>query len=92
MLGLHAAVSRQDASGKPAGGWYPGQRLTLDEAIAGFTTGAAYASFTETERGMVRGGYLADLTVWDRPLTPGTLLATRAALTIVGGRVVFERQ
>ncbi|HUH02305.1 MAG TPA: amidohydrolase, partial [Kofleriaceae bacterium] len=92
MLGLHAAVTRQDAGGEPPGGWHPGQRLTLEEAIAGFTTGAAYASFTETERGMVRRGYLADLTVWDRPLAPDTLLATRAALTIVGGRVVFERR
>jgi hypothetical protein len=92
LLGLYAAVSRQDREGNPRGGWYPAQRLTLEEAIAGFTTGAAYASFTEADRGMLRGGYLADLSVWDRALAPNTLLETRAALTIVGGRVVFESQ
>jgi predicted amidohydrolase YtcJ len=92
VLGLYAAVSRQDSAGNPAAGWYPAQRLTLEEAIAGFTTGAAYASFSEADRGMLRGGYLADLTVWDRELVPATLLETSALFTIVGGRVVFERQ
>jgi predicted amidohydrolase YtcJ len=92
ILGLYAAVTRQDPQGKPDGGWYPGQRLTLDEAIAAFTRGAAYAEFAENQRGMIAVGKLADLTVFDRKLAPDrTLLDTRALYTIVGGRIVFER-
>jgi predicted amidohydrolase YtcJ len=92
ILGLYAAVTRQDAAGKPAGGWYPEQKLTLDEAIASFTRGAAYAEFAENSRGMIAVGRIADLTVFDRKLAADrTLLDTHAMLTIVGGRVVYER-
>jgi predicted amidohydrolase YtcJ len=90
--GLYAAVTRQDAGGRPAGGWYPEQRLTLEEAVRAFTAGAAYASFTEDSRGQLRAGYAADVTVYDRPLAgDASLLRTRVAMTIVGGRVVFEQ-
>jgi predicted amidohydrolase YtcJ len=82
-------VTRQDAKGEPAGGWYPKQRLTLDEAIAAFTTGAAYAEFAEAERGTIAVGRIADLTVFDRPITPDhSLLETKVAMTIVGGEIV----
>jgi len=91
LLGIYAAVTRQDASGQPAGGWYPRQKLTLDEAIAAFTSGAAYAQFAEDQRGMVKEGRDADLTVFDRALAPDqTLLETRVAATIVGGDFVHE--
>ncbi|MBA2543636.1 MAG: amidohydrolase family protein, partial [Deltaproteobacteria bacterium] len=92
ILGIYAAVTRQDAAGKPAGGWYPEQRLTLDEAISSFTLGAAYAEFAESSRGVIAVGRAADLTVFDRKLAPDrTLLDTHAMFTIVGGRVVYER-
>ena len=92
LLGIYAAVTRQDGDGKPAGGWYPKQRMTLDEAIAAFTRGAAYAEFAETTRGMIAAGRVADLTVFDRALAPDrSLLETRAMLTIVGGVIVHER-
>lgn len=92
LLGIYAAVTRQDATGKPPGGWYPDQKLTLDEAIAAFTSGAAYAEFAETTRGTIATGRAADLTVFDRALAPDrTLLDTHVQLTIVGGKVVFER-
>ncbi|MEJ7598246.1 MAG: amidohydrolase [Kofleriaceae bacterium] len=91
LLGIYAAVTRQDPSGAPAAGWYPDQRMTLDEAIAGFTRGAAYAEFSDTTRGTIAVGRAADLTVYDRKLTADrSLLETRAAWTIVGGQVVFE--
>jgi predicted amidohydrolase YtcJ len=90
--GLYAAVTRQDPAGHPPGGWYPEQRLTLAEAVGAFTTGAAYASFTEDSRGRLRAGYAADVTVYDRPLAgDASLLRTRVAMTIVAGRVVFEQ-
>jgi len=91
LLGIYSAVTRQDASGKPDGGWYPRQRLTLDEAIAAFTRGAAYAEFAENTRGMIAVGRTADLTVFDRALAADrTLLQTHALLTIVGGAIVHE--
>jgi hypothetical protein len=92
ILGIYAAVTRQDAAGKPAGGWYPEQKMTLDEAIAAFTRGAAYAEFAENQRGMIAVGKHADVTVFDRALVADrSLLDTHALYTIVGGKIVFER-
>ena len=92
ILGIYAAVTRQDADGKPDGGWYAEQKLTLDEAIAGFTSGAAFAERAEATRGTIAVGRAADLTVFDRALAADrTLLKTNVAMTIVDGQVVFER-
>jgi len=91
LLGLHAAVTRQDSKGKPAGGWYPKERMTLHEAVAAFTVEPAYASFVENHRGRLRKGYVADITVFDKPLASGKLLQTRVDMTIVEGRIVFAR-
>ncbi len=91
LLGIYAAVTRQDASGAPAGGWYPAQRMSLEEALAAYTVAPAYAAFVEDRRGRLAPGYVADITVYDRPLAADrTLLSTAIAMTIVGGRVVFE--
>lgn len=64
-LGLQAAVTRQDGQGLPAGGWYADQRLSPAQALAGFTSGAAYAGFGELEVGMLRQGLRADFVVLD---------------------------
>ena len=65
--GLHAAVTRRRQDGTPGEqGWYPEQRLTLQEALAGFTTGAAYAAGMEDRLGQLAPGYLADLIVLDQ--------------------------
>jgi len=93
LLGIYAAVTRQDTDGRPAGGWYPEQRLTLEEAVRAFSSEPAYAAFAEDSRGRLAKGYVADLTVLNRALQPGPdLLETHADMTIVGGRVVFERE
>ncbi|MFQ3647672.1 MAG: amidohydrolase [Anaerolinea sp.] len=65
--GIAAAVTRQK-NGQPEGGWYPEMRLTVEEAIAGFTTGAAYASYQEDRLGRLDVGYYADLVVLDRDI------------------------
>jgi predicted amidohydrolase YtcJ len=66
-LGIHAAVTRRRADGSPgAEGWYPQQRLTLGEALAGFTTGPAYAAGAENKLGRLAPGYLADLIVMEQ--------------------------
>ena len=91
LLGLFAAVTRTDHAGQPAGGWYPAQRLTLDEAIGAFTTGAAYAEGAEATRGTIAVGRAADLTVFDRRLDdPAGLASAQVAYTIVDGGVVYK--
>lgn len=88
LLGLYAAVTRQDAEERPPGGWRPEERLTLDEALRLFTAEPAYAAFVEAHRGRVAPGFVADLTVFDRPLSADrSLLSTRAAQVILGGHV-----
>lgn len=95
MLGVYAAVTRCDTEGEPPGGWYPVQRLTVEEAIRGFTVGAAWAVGEEGEKGTIAPGKLADLVVWDAdPFTidPMELKDVRPLLVVVGGEVACERQ
>jgi len=93
LLGIYAAVTRQDAGGKPEGGWYSAQKLTLDEAIAAFTRGAAYAEYREATHGTIEVGKPANLTVFDRALAADrSLLETQVELTIVDGAIAYQRQ
>ena len=89
LNGLWAAVAREDKDGKPSGGWHPEERLTLDEALRGYTVEAAYAAFQEAHRGRIAPGFVADLTVYDRGLLADHLLDVKIAMTIVGGRIVY---
>lgn len=90
LLGLWAAVSRQDPTGNPPQGFLPEQRVTLDEAIAGFTTGPAYAAFAENSRGKIAPGFVADLTIFDKDLATGReLLDTKVVAVVVGGKVAY---
>ena len=97
LAGVYAAITRQDRTGAPEGGWYPDQRMTVDEAIAAFTSGPAYASFDEATRGRIARGFAADLTVIDAPaagvsaLSAQHLLAAKVAITLLDGAVAFER-
>ncbi len=92
LLGVYSAVTRQDHEGKPAGGWRPEEKLSLDQALASFTVEAAYASFVDGKRGVLKAGYVADLTIFDRILQADpSLLSTEIDMTVVGGAVVFER-
>jgi predicted amidohydrolase YtcJ len=95
FYGLHSAVTRQDKDRHPPGGWYPDQRMTPEEAVRGYSTWAAYASFAEHEAGQIAAGRLADLSALSiDPMTlgatnPGALLDGRVRLTVVGGQVAF---
>lgn len=86
--GLHSAVTRTDTLGQPAGGWFPDQRLTVEEAVRGYTLWAQRAAFVELRRGMLAPGLDADLTVLDRdPFDPTTKLAAlRPVMAFVGGQ------
>ncbi len=90
---LYCGVTRADYEGQPAGGWHPDQRLTLPQALAAATTGAAWCTGEEAVRGRIAPGYLADYTVPSRDIfaiPPQELRQVSAALTVVGGRVVWE--
>ena len=92
-LGISAAVTRQDRKGWPEGGWYPEQRLTLAEAVRGFTRDAAYAAFEEDSRGTIEPGKLADLTIVEgNPyvMDPSALDDVRVKYTVVGGEIVYQ--
>ncbi|MFN2634375.1 MAG: amidohydrolase [Thermoanaerobaculia bacterium] len=91
LLGFYAAITRQDPSGKPPAGWRPEERLSRAEALALFTSDAAFAAFEEDRRGRIAPGYEADLTVFtsDPMRAPaGEIPSIRTLLTVVGGRVV----
>lgn len=91
LLGIHAAVTRQDVQGEPPGGWYPHERLTVAEAVHAYTLGAAYAAGEEADKGSLAPGKLADLVLLDRdPFTtdPATIPQTRVLATLVGGLIV----
>lgn len=92
--GLHAAVTRQRADGSPGpDGWYPEQRLSLSEALQGFTTGAAYAAGMEDRQGRLSPGYLADLIVLlEDPfrLKPRELRELESQATMVAGEWVYR--
>lgn len=93
-LGLYAAVTRQSTEGDPAGGWWPQERLTIADAIRCYTAESAYASFEEKEKGQLVAGMLADITVHSRDLltiNPREILQTETVMTILGGKVVYER-
>jgi predicted amidohydrolase YtcJ len=92
FFGLLAAVTRQDQKGWPAGGWHPTEKLTLAEAIRGFTSDAAWAAFEEGSRGTIEVDKLADLTIVDGDLfamPPNELHKTKVRYTVVGGEVVY---
>lgn len=94
VFGLYAFVTRQDHKGQPPGGWQPGQRLRLDEAVRAFSEEAAFAVFEERWRGRAAEGMAADLTVFDRRLdesAPASIRDAKAVMTIVGGKIVYER-
>ena len=95
LLGLHAAVTRQDREGQPAGGWLPGQRLSREEALRGFTLDAAWSLFLDDQVGSLETGKRADLVVYDRdPMTvpDESIPDVRVDLTLVDGRVAYRRE
>ena len=93
--GLAAAISRQDAQGRPPGGWLPAQRITIREALDAFTRTAAYAGFAEGRIGQLLPGRHADFIILDRDvMAEGDQRRIREAQVLetwVGGEKVWER-
>lgn len=90
LRGLYAAVTRRSENGKQE--YFPGEKLTIAQAIAAYTTGSAYAEFAERDKGRLEPGMLADFIVLDRDITkvqPAEILKTQVLRTVVAGRTVY---
>ena len=93
--GIYAAITRQDANQKPQGGWHTDQRISIEDALRGFTAGSAHAAFAEDRLGILRPGMQADLTVVDTDLfraSPAGILKARTLATVVAGRAAYRRE
>jgi len=89
--GVYAAVTRKNEAGTKE--YFPEQKVTIEQALAAYTTGAAYAQFAEKEKGTLAAGMFADFVVLDRDLTrvaPPEILKTQVLRTVVGGKTVYE--
>ena len=93
ILGIYAAVTRATLDGKNPEGWFPEQRLTVEEALQAYTEGSAYAAFEEKEKGSLAPGKLGDVVVLSDDLftiPPANIQHTRVVMTVLGGKIVFR--
>jgi predicted amidohydrolase YtcJ len=93
LLGIHAAVTRQDQHDQPSAGWYPQERLSVADAIRAYTLGAAYAAGKQRVQGSISPGKWADLIALSHDLSalpPETLKEAQVALTIFDGKIVHS--
>jgi predicted amidohydrolase YtcJ len=94
LHGIYAAVTRQTIDGSPAGGWFPEERIDVETALRAYTVNNAWVAGEESYKGKLAPGYMADIAVLERDpfaVDPQQLRDVRVMMTIVGGRVVFER-
>jgi predicted amidohydrolase YtcJ len=94
MLTIYAAATRATLDGRNPNGWVPGQKITVPEAVAAYTSGSAFAEFQEKEKGTIARGKLADLVVLSDDIfgiAPAAIKDVQVLTTIAGGRVVHQR-
>jgi hypothetical protein len=95
LLGIYAAVTRATLDGKHPEGWFPEQRLTVEEALRAYTQGSAYAAFQENEKGSITPGKLGDVVVLSDDLftiPPAKIKDAHVVMTIVGGKIVYSTE
>lgn len=94
LTGIYAAVTRQTLDGKNPEGWIPEQKISLEEAIKGYTLNAAYTEFSEERKGSIHQGKLADLVVLDQNLfeiPPEKIIETNVLMTMIDGKFVYQK-
>jgi predicted amidohydrolase YtcJ len=94
MEGLYAAVTRKDRLGEEGNGWFPEEKISMENAINYYTLGAAYSQFMEGRKGIIRKGYLADIVITDKDLfniPENEIMKTKVDYTIVGGKIVYQK-
>ncbi len=93
LVGIHAAVTRQRRDGTPAGGWYPEQRISVEDAVQGYTTVPAAFYGQSREMGTLTPGKRADMTILDKDIfqvDPMEIADARVEMTIFDGRIVYR--
>ena len=91
--GVQTAVTRQTSEGKPVGGFVPSQRISVAQAVNGYTLGAAYAGHREKTEGSIEPGKVADVIIVSKnifEIDPHSISDTKVTTTIVGGKIVYE--
>lgn len=91
---LYSAITRKDKTGWPEGGFFPAERVSVEQAVDAYTAGSAWAEFQEDTKGRIAPGFLADFAVLDRDIftcDPMEIRSIRPVMTIVAGEVVFEK-
>jgi predicted amidohydrolase YtcJ len=91
ILGIYAAVTRRTADGKNPNGWFPEQRVTVDQALRAYTVNNAHAIFMDDKLGRIRVGMLADMAVIDQDLlsiAPEKIREAKVTMTVVGGKIL----
>jgi predicted amidohydrolase YtcJ len=94
MWGFYAAVTRRKIDGTPAGGWFPEQRMSREDALRSWTTEGAYAAFEEDRKGSIEPGKMADFVVLTgdiMTMPEAEIPRVRVTTTVVGGKIVYQR-
>jgi predicted amidohydrolase YtcJ len=94
LWGLYAAITRQDKTGQPTGGWFPEQRLSREQALRSWTIEGAYAAFEENKKGSLETGKMADFIMLSddvMTISAGDIWKTKVTLTVVGGKTVYQQ-
>ncbi|MCX7753014.1 MAG: amidohydrolase [Blastocatellia bacterium] len=92
LLGIYAAVTRKTLDGKNPNGWFPEQKITVEEAVRAYTVWGAYAEFAETVKGSIEVGKFADVVVLSRDIftiPPDEIAQVEVLYTIAGGKIVY---
>jgi predicted amidohydrolase YtcJ len=95
IASFYASVTRKTLKGEPDGGYEGGQKMTREEALKSYTLDAAFGAFEEGIKGSIKTGKLADFTIFTKDIMTideRDILSSEVAMTIVGGKVVFERK
>ncbi|MBN1221874.1 MAG: amidohydrolase [Candidatus Aminicenantes bacterium] len=94
ITGIYAAVTRRTLDGKNPDGWFPEQKISLEEAIKGYTINAAFAEFAENEKGSLESGKFADIVVLNQNLfeiPPEDIIDTEVKITLFDGKVIYKK-
>lgn len=94
LLGIYAAITRQDSQGNPPSGWYSEEKISRLDALKMYTINAAYSAFEEEIKGSLSAGKLADITVISKDIlsiSEPDILKTEVLMTIIGGEVVYQK-
>ena len=94
LLGIYAAVTRRTTDGKNPGGWFPEQRISVEEAVRAYTINNAYAAFEENTKGTIAPGKLANFVVLSDDIfsiDPVKIADVKVKMTVVGGVVVYMK-